>query len=244
LFGDGRWMNVAGGVFDIFTGQMAAFGSDSSDSVFYLGTRESIVRVVKASAGTQIQPWDTTNDLALSGAVTIKGGIPSWIDNDQPNQDQSWLLTRQYSNGLTLVLRAYSWQTGQMLWESALELGQWTSQCAALHISGSTIFVSMNITLADPPIDCSNPDYAVLDGGTGQVLVQNQQSFDVVGTGQTVVYMREAPDWVLTARDLASSDFETLWTVPDPGHFLGYLVAANHIIAWSQDTLELWVLQP
>jgi len=244
VFGDGRWMNAADGVFDIFTGEMASFGADSTGSVYYAGPRDGVVRVSMGKATAQMQPWDTTNGRALSAAVEIKGDLTTWIQNDQPNKDRPWLLTQEYSDSSTLVLRAYSWQTGQMLWETPMKLGKWTSSCAGLEISSSTIMVLMNITLADPPIDCSNPQYAVVDGGTGRVLVQRKQDFNAVGAGSRVVYLAESPDWALVAHDMASSGFDTLWTMPVPGESAGYVAAAGHIFAWSYDDDELWVLQP
>ena len=247
VFGDGRYVNAASGVFDVVSCQAASFGADAGNDVYYAGPRDAVVRVSFDGSAYSVQPWDTSNDRALAAPVAMEGSSLAWGVIDWRELNWPWLLTEDSNDSLSIVLRAYSWQTGQKLWVTSLTLGKWAPDCAQPVDVGGVIMVSMGDQSGeapdDPSIDCTNPQAAVVDAGTGRVLLQRDLDFYAVGSGARVAYIQDYSQNALTGYDLGSGGFNLLWTIKDPAATVKYLVAANRVFAWSQAGGDLWVLE-
>lgn len=248
VFGDGQWVNTAGGVLDIATGQPATFGSDAISTsmddvvdprVFYAGPADGVIRVEyhPNSGATSITAWDTTTDKAKGKAVSLPGNT---IDE---SIDSPVLLAGTYDSPTRI--NAYSWQTGKQLWKISPKL---TEDIPVYTVFQNFIFLYMGTNDNQKPAQPSRPNSAIINEQTGQYVALTSQYASAVEAGQRVIYMADDQSETggdqITARDGQSATLATLWTMKSPKKNTVFQAVANHVIGISTDTGELWVLQP
>lgn len=236
----GHWINTAVGVYDLITGKPADFGSDASEdvdaksAVFYAGTESAVVRVVQDSTGTIIQPWNTTTNKGASDPVTIEGK-PLSADWNTPS-----LLTYDVGKQAASILRAYSWQTGEKLWETSVKIIDGTPQLDASEHNFQ--FSMTKYSKAKYP---DRPKAAILDWATG-TLLRTSNTVDMIDAGQRVVYTYSTSKKngvVLHAIDSQAEDAAELWSIAAPDASTGsYYLVANRLIEIT-DTGKLFILQ-
>ena len=249
VFGGGQWVNTGEGVYDLVTGEKAPFGADSGhESVFYAGSRDTVIRVVDNGSSSIIQPWNTLTDLALSDPVTLQGYLLGFSTYWFDGEDWPWILVESFADHSAANISAYSWRTGQQLWESQLSLGKDTMSCYILQTFDAVIGISMDTVKSEESLDCHAPDEAVVSSQTGQVLM-HRDYINIAGASPQVAYLSfpasGSTRHVLHAYDMGSSSFDELWKFDGPGKgWFHYVTVANHIMAWSMDKGQLWVLEP
>ena len=253
VFGDGRWINTKDGVFDLETGRQASFGSDvfageydgdeldDSKDVMYTGPSDGVVRVSKNKKGDQvIQPWDTQLDRPKADPLTANGFfLFECLSADH-------FLIMLESSGSSLVLGAYSWQTGKQVWKSSLKLRDgipyfWVYE-NVLHI-----WIEGHISVKYP----DRPRDAILAIQTGESLWLGNKRLSVEKAAEVLYAVNGEYGYddfddkgaKLYAFDSAAESLPALWSVAAPGKGVGYYFMAYHIFALSCATGELWVLQ-
>jgi len=243
VFG-GHWINTEQGVYDIDTAAPAMFGGDAYDddtgnaTVFYAGPAGAVGRFsISPDDGSWVyQPWDTDMDQATGAAVTIQGYI------DPSFWDAPWLLASGDNADMANMLTAYSWQTGEQLWSTPLELVDGAVPAYWVHQN----FVQIWMEVQETPTHPDRPTTAVVDGRTG-VIVWQGGGRDTVAAGDQVVYLAVGTpfdfDTALEAYDGHADGFPVLWTMAAPEKKVEFETVAGYIVALSS-TGKLYVLQP
>jgi len=238
VFGDGQWLNTEYGVLDVETGQPAPFGSDGDCSlVYYGGPADGVVRLeyhYAPKGGIDyriVQSWDTVRDAPHGSAVHMESiNSASW--------QSAWLLEPKYDDeGQATSLAAYSWQAGTQLWDAKLKPtagGSWLKSCGR--------FVQMSVRVEESSDDRFST--AVIDGQVGKVVWQAKSSRSIGMAGNQVVYMLSYGSDTIHARDGLSDKFPELWSMKAPKSDALFMAATDRIFAISNDTSQLWLLQP
>ena len=241
VFGNGKWANTSLGVFNVATGKLAPFGLDAAvddkagTAVFYAGTKDGIARfsVNKKGDKNSFQIWDVQRNKAISGPVALKGATPL-LDQAAP-----WLLEQQAGKNSTTIIQAYSWATGERLWQTTLKLS------GLIRYSVYPAYSEVWVTVADPTKKHNPLPSDVINNETGKVLWSGK-GFNSFGAGQQAVYMSQptadsAGDSVI-AHDGTVSGFGQLWSMKAPVPTVQYYALANHVVAFSQTQGQVWVL--
>jgi len=242
VFGDGRWINTGDGVFNIEAGKRAPFGSDVFVSevdddwsgVVYAGPIDAVVKITYGDEQIVIQPWDTDRDRPKADSVTIRGYIVS------ESLDAAYLLTEELTDQYRPIVRAYSWQTGKQLWKTSLKLIGGSVPCYWLHEGVIHLWMEVQETPRDPSL----PRAAIIDFQTGKVLFLGDK-YHIVATGEEVIYASGGGGkgvQQLQAFD-GANDFAALWSTQAPGRRVEFQALAHNVIAFSEETGDLWVLQ-
>jgi len=243
VFG-GHWINTEKGVYDIDTGSLAMFGGDAFDddtgnnTVFYAGTADAVGRFsISPDDGSWIfQPWDTDLDQATGSPVDIQGYI------DPAFWDAPWLLASGDAADMANMLTAYSWQTGEQLWSTPLQLVDGAVPTYWVHQN----YVQVWMEVQETPKHPDRPTTAIIDGRTG-VIVWQGSGRDTIAAGQQAVYLAAGSPFSFTgaleAYDGHSDGFPLLWAMDAPEKKVQFQTVAGRIIALSS-TGKLYVLQP
>lgn len=248
-FGGGQWINTPQGVVDIATGSSAPFGSDAGShcadsscdpdqdvTVLYAGPQpDSIVRLTVIYSDLQVdhdiwtlQGWDATTGTSKGAAIDLHAvpAIDDWdasafyaINFDQPGQN---------------VLTAYSWQTGQQLWQ-ATPTGATIDYVVSL---GKTVYGG-DVLVVYGSQGTESETSTVFDATNGQQLWTGSDFFSV-GAGQHVAYLLKAG--ILYAFDTNSSSFAQLWSLPLPADDARIYALGTSIVAISSSTGQIWTL--
>ena len=243
VFGGGRWINTADGIYDIAAGKLASFGAsenlalDADSIVYFAGPADDVARITQARDGSNavvVQAWDTATDQGRADPVTLTGSI-NWDSFDGPA-----LLV---FDGASTSLAAYSWATGQLAWQS--QVGPVIDYGWSVAYYQNYLEMRWRTENADYT---DGPDqYAILNLQTGQVLWQGESRY-IVAAGQRVVYAANSETGEvsnpLTAFDATAAGVPQLWSLPAPAADVTYQGVANHIIAVSASAGQLWVLEP
>jgi len=244
VFGGGKWVNTSDGVFNIATGQPAPFGKDSImdeeniNTVYYDGPEGGVGRfsVDQKSGDTVFQPWDTQNDVGLTAPVKISG----WVDPQ--TYDYPWLFVHGDATGSKYSLTAYSWQTGEKVWQASPGLVEGDP---GLWVFGN--YAQVTIDAQDKPAHPDRPSSAIIDGLTGNILWKGNDKM-ISMAGQQAVYVGSDQPFTcsgtLAAYDGQNDGFPLLWTMSAPEDQVQFQAAAGHVVALSCTSGQMWVLRP
>ena len=236
LFGDGHWISAGGNIYDVTTGALASFGTaDGQDAsrYFFTGPAGRVVRInwVTNNDGTDVsyvQAWDTEHDVGV-GTQTQMIGTAVWSSFSAP-------MLLSYDDQQQ-VLAAYSWTTAHEMWRVPLRHGD-----AAPEFQ---VFDGITQVWTGQPSEPGRPQSLVIDNATGATLWQGDQ-YRVIATGQQVVYMVQCDEDGHYFATLYGFDtgFNQLWSVAGPVDPVDLYVLADHVLAVSPTTGQLWVLEP
>ena len=233
VFGGGRWVNTNNGVVDIATGQPAPFGSDAhanadgSDYVLYDGPNENDVVRTACSNGTCEQTlWDPVRDMSAGHVVTYQaGGDLDWLCADPSSP--VFLIASSTTSLSAFTMTAYSWTTGQQLWQvptpaSTLGCGTFAGNAYVIRDSSDNAFVAYDLTSGAP-----------LRSGYAQSVTVNQ------GIAYLSMYLDNA--YHVDAYD-GNNGFTPLWTI-DPPSAVGQLQSVGrYVVATGGPNNQVWVL--
>jgi len=237
VFGGGRFVNTTGGVYDTITAAKATFGLDAGEqadgtTVFYTGNDTGIMRITaNPDANTIAQPWDIRHDQPVGDPITIKGNLPLLLG------DEPWLLEQQAGKNSTTIFKAYSWQTGEKLWQTAVDM---------TGLSHYSLFQNYLSVVKYPADTVKHPgpyQSVVIDNATGHELWQGKQ-YSAIAAGKQVVYMASSDGKTLFAFDGQSKHFTKLWSIAAPVDSAQFMAVAGRIIALSSATGQFWILRP
>jgi len=241
VFGNGRWVNTTLGVFNVATGKLASFGMDATvdetaaTAVFYAGVKQGVARFSVNQSGSKnsFQIWDVQRNKAISDPVALKGDMPLL------NEDAPWLLTQEPGKNATTIIKAYSWTTGEQLWQTTLSFN------GMIVYSVYQTYTEVWTTVPDPDLPHKPLPSAVINNETGKVLWSGK-GFNTFGAAQQAVYMSQptadsAGDSVI-AYDGTDAKFGQLWSIKAPVPTVEYYALAGHVVAFSQTDGQVWVL--
>ena len=236
VFGGGHWVNTRDGVYDTIQATKAAFGSDAGEdadvtTVFYAGNDTGIMRITtNPDTGTTAQAWDIQHDQPVGDQFAIKGDLPLL------NGDAPWLLEQVAGKNSTTILRAYSWQTGEKLWETSVKLAGLNQYSLFQN------YLSAYKRPADTDLHPGPYQSVVIDNATGRELWQGKQD-SAFAAGKQVVYMASSDGKTIDAFDGQSKNFTKLWSIAAPADSVKFMAAAGRIIAVSPTTSQFWILR-
>jgi len=252
VFGQGRWANSADGVINVLSGMSPGFGYDayssiddySNPEIAYAGPADDVVRLARNPRTWVIAmtPWDTMDDQAKGKSVKLPGEpIPESFDSPILLVD----------HGDNLGVTAYSWQTGAQLWKASPKLSQYES---AYWVFQHYVYLFSYSEYGETGLP-NRQNSAIIDAQTGQFNTIDTRFGGVIQAGQRAIYIANNLDYyrvvpgssdgnVLAAYDGQSSNLKQLWSMKPPRNSSVFAVVADHVIAISTDTGELWVLEP
>jgi len=227
VFGNGQWVNTGAGVRYLTTGEHAPFGADAGGVyphvVFYSGdASERIFRVVTSDPDDDptFQPWDTTTNRAVSGAVTARyilaPDLPIYVavDSSGPEADMGLATARQ-------------WATGDPTWQTPTYS---TPAWPALFVGD--VYVQQ---LPTPDGDIAE----ALDPATGeQIWHYGEANVPLIGAVRTVLYLGRSP---AVGYEFADAPKPTI-AFDSPTNDCLMQVAGGHVIAYSFSSGEVYVL--
>jgi len=251
-FDDGRFINTVNGVLDAATGKQAAFGADTSSSsnksVYYAGDDSGNVikitgtNLASANSTFTYQAWNTTTNQPASSVITT-----TYQQNGDITNFDAWtiigstLLTVSRSldvDGTTLT--AYSMADMTSRWSASLP-----STCyAGLQPLGPGFYMLTD----DGATDCqtSIPNQTIISADTGTQLWSDSSCNALTGPdctfggGSQIAYLMINDQ--LQGVGGTPPDFKTLWTVDSPDVDAFTIWVANQVIAYNQDTWQIWIL--
>jgi len=239
FFGGGRWLNSSDGVFDLDAIELAPFGADSSqiikteESVYYTGDDTGIARISVDSKGVvSYQPWDILLDKATAKQTRLDG-----FDRFPNYEALPWILTQSGTDS-EFSLAAYSYSTNKALWQTPLNL-----RPGQPGYSFFQHFLQVDMIPGYHGVPSDLPSSAIIDAQSGRVLWEGD-GFKAIEAGRRVVYGVDEPaSGVLHAFDGQSSGFTELWSIEAPVAAADFYLIANHVVAVSQHTKKIWVLE-
>ncbi|MCL1840323.1 MAG: hypothetical protein FWF75_01025 [Propionibacteriaceae bacterium] len=202
IFGDSHWIDTGDGVLDLHTGKPAPFGADAGQGrTFYSGPRPSeVFRMTRDTEGNDtLQRWDTAADKGIGDPMAYKGFLDSLGIN-------AFAVRREVNDSMDSV-QAYSWQTGEPLWQ--------TADVSAAFTGGTD---SAGLALI-APISSSTAGCLALDAGTGEhIWTDPACAYMLAGRRIAYAVAESAPHTPTTveAHDAIASGFPTLWSVDVP----------------------------
>ena len=254
-FGNG-WINTASGVREVTTGKPAPFGADAAQgsqipgdsdqtkvqdpgvpTVFYAGPTASallrfevMVTSDNPTGAYSVQPWSATNQ--PGSGVTALAGVP---------YDDTWNLPALYvANNSdadnTSQISAYSWSTGQQLWQAPL---QWAE--GDVWAFDNVVFATDLAIDQQAGDDNDSSNAVILDAASGQQLWQGS-GYAVLPTTDHSGVVTLVKDQMLDAFDATSAGFNPMWQLPLPADDAAVFVVGQRIVAASPSTGQIWAL--
>jgi len=234
VFAGGQYVNTGDGVLQMTTGQPASFGADAGQSspdstgVYYAGpSPDRVFRVVPTSSALETssyQPWDTSSNAAISPAVNMGWAL---ADSSTPNY-----LGIAYQDDLlaqTTMAAGYSWQTGQQLWQSAID----RQYAYSTQFANGSWLATVDRTKTVMVV-------VALDPATGREIWHGRSNSQLGGVVGNLVYVTDGLR-SLRAYDM-TGNFKNVQTVGLPGLYGRVAVVGGKVIYVAYSSANLWVL--